>query len=203
MCPSRPTDDSGQLSASVERPARADAARNRARLLDAARAAFSAAEDVDAVSLHGIARAAGVGQGTLYRHFPTREGLLLAVYELDVRRLVDSAPELLAAHPPREALRRWLAELAAYGQVKRSLAEVAQAATGAALADRWRLPVLDAIERLLEAGRASGEIRAGVTASDVLALCAFLWASPPAEDRPSRTERLLGVVLDGLAAANV
>ena len=203
MCPSRPTDNSGQLSVSVERPARADAARNRARLLNAARAAFSAAEDVDAVSLHGIARAAGVGQGTLYRHFPTRADLLLAVYENDVAELVDAAPRLLAEHRPREALRLWMTQLAAYGRVKRGLGQVVEAATGAALSDRWRAPVLDALDRLLAAAQREGELREDVDAADVLRLCAFLWAGRPVPGWPLRAERLIGVVLDGLAVANV
>ncbi len=209
MCPRH--DHSGQLStserpatptaaATPSRPGRADAARNRARLLDAARVAFSAAEDVEAVSLHRIARAAGVGQGTLYRHFPTREDLLLAVYETDVARLVDSAPALLADHPPREALRRWLAELAAYGPVKRGLGQVVEAATGAALSDRWRAPVLDALGLLIGAGQAAGELRADVDAGDVLRMCSFLWSGRPTPDWPLRSEQLLGVLIDGLAS---
>ncbi len=185
--------------ASRVRSPRADAERNRTRLLDAARTAFGAAADADAVSLHGIARAAGVGQGTLYRHFPTRADLLLAVYEADVTGLVQSAPELLAAHPPREALRCWLARLAAYGPVKRGLAQVAQPATGDSLSDRWRAPVLDALGALVTAGQAAGELRDDVDAGDVLRLCSFLWSGRASEEWPLGSERLLDVVLDGLS----
>src|ERR1019366_5873634 len=99
-------------------PRRADAARNRERILDAARTALTAAEDIDAVTMHSVAQEAGVCQGTLYRHFPTREDLVLAVYHTDVERLIAAAAELSAEHPPREAMHRWLAELAAYGRVK-------------------------------------------------------------------------------------
>ena len=185
------------------RAPRADAAENRRRLLDAARDAFGAAGDADAVSLHAIAREAGVGQGTLYRHFPSREDLLLAVYETDVARLVETAPALLAEHPPREALRRWLAQLAAYGPVKRGLGQVVEAATGAALSDRWRAPVLDALGLLIGAGQQAGELRADVDAGDVLRMCSFLWSGRPTPDWPLRSEQLLDVLIDGLAAAHV
>jgi AcrR family transcriptional regulator len=158
------------------RRGRVDAARNRRQILDAAREAFSATGDPETVPLQAIARAAGVGQGTLYRHFATREDLLLAVYENEVADLVASAPALLDAHPPCAALRRWLLQLATYGTVKRSLGCIVQAATSAALSDRWRRPVLDALDLLLAAGQDTGELRSDVDAASVLRLCSFLWA---------------------------
>lgn len=171
---------------------RADARRNRARLLDAARAALAGSGPV---SLHAIARAAGVGQGTLYRHFPSREALLLAVYREDTQDLAEAADELLATHPPVEALARWLQRLADYGRVKHGLAAALEAATRAQVAEEHLGPVTAAITRLLRAGRATGDIRTDVDAETLLLLAGFLWRT----DVPAaRVPRLLGVLLDGL-----
>jgi AcrR family transcriptional regulator len=181
-----------------DRKLRSDAVRTRRRLLDAARAALERADDIDQVTMHGIARAAGVGQGTIYRHFPSREDLLLAVYHVDVERLVATAPALLAAHPPREALRRWVDQLVSYGQVKRGLGQIVQAATSEAVRAQWRPPVLDALSLLVRAGQAAGDIRADVDAEDVWQLLTFLWAPDTDEHWRARTGRRLTVVLDGL-----
>src|ERR1700679_3190110 len=97
---------------------RADAAGNRARIIAAARAAVAGGGEG---RLNAIARQAGVGQGTLYRHFPTREDLLAEVYREDVGELVAAAAPLLAAHEPLTALARWLDRLAGYAQVKRGV----------------------------------------------------------------------------------
>jgi AcrR family transcriptional regulator len=97
---------------------RADAADNRARIIQAAREAIASGGEV---KLNAIARQAGVGQGTLYRHFPTREDLLAEVYQEDVGELVAVAPALLAEHEPISALARWLDRVAAYAQVKRGV----------------------------------------------------------------------------------
>ncbi len=88
---------------------RADFTRNRERILTAARAALAETSDA---SLSAIAKAAGVGFGTLYRHFATREALVLTLYHSEMQRLVDRAPELLQAHEPLDALRLWLQEVA-------------------------------------------------------------------------------------------
>jgi len=177
---------------------RSDSARTRRRLLDAARAALENADDIDQVTMHGIARAAGVGQGTIYRHFPSREDLLLAVYHVDVEQLVATAPALLAAHPPREALRRWVDQLVSYGQVKRGLGQIVQAATSDAIRSQWRPPVLDALSQLVQAGQASGDIRADVDAEDVWQLLTFLWSRDNDRQWRARVKRRLDVVLDGL-----
>ncbi len=147
--------------------------------------------------MHSVAQAAGVGQGTLYRHFPTREELVLAVYRTDVQRLLAAAPALAARHPPREALCRWLDELAAYGRVKRGVSRlVLAAATRDAIAQQWRPLVLDAVQSLLDAGARAGQLRSDLNAEDLWPLLGFLWQEPlPAE----RAERLITVVLDGLA----
>jgi AcrR family transcriptional regulator len=198
MCPELVDHISGQLSGSVQgSPRRADAVRNRDRILDAARTLLTSAEDIDTVTMHAVAKTAGVGQGTLYRHFPTREDLVLAVYYTDVEHLIAAATELAAEHPPREAMRLWLVELAAYGRVKRGVSRVVlAAATRRAVAERWRPLVLNTVQSLLDAGARAGELRGDLDADDVWPLLGFLWHEPLPEER---AERLVAVVLDGLA----
>jgi AcrR family transcriptional regulator len=104
---------------------RADAQRNRDKLLAAATAAF--AETGTDASLEAIAKRAGVGIGTLYRHFPTREALVEAAYRNEVERLCESARELLASHPPDVALAEWMDRFVAYAAAKRGMRSALQA----------------------------------------------------------------------------
>ncbi len=173
---------------------RADAEQNRARILEVARAVLTRSSDA---TLNSIAREAGVGQGTLYRHFPTREALLVAVYRVDLRDLLDSAPALLAGHPPVIALRLWLDRLASYGRIKHGAAQAVRAATRADLSAEYYAETVAVIADLLTAGQASEEIRPDVDAEEVLLLVGFLWRVPN-EDWENRTAHLLNLVLDGL-----
>ncbi|WP_410640790.1 TetR/AcrR family transcriptional regulator [Amycolatopsis sp. lyj-346] len=174
---------------------RADAEQNRERILEVARTALKASS---AASLQSIAKAAGVGQGTLYRHFPSREALLIAVYRHDLDELVDAAPELLREHAPEEALRQWFERLAAYGRIKHGAAQAVEAATRADLSGEYYEPVCAAITLLLDAGKAAGTLREDVDAEDVLLLVGFLWRNDFGAERAARTRHLLSVVLDGL-----
>ena len=176
---------------------RADAEQNRERILEVARTALKASS---AASLQSIAKAAGVGQGTLYRHFPSREALLIAVYRHDLDELVAAAPVLLAEHGPVEALRRWFERLAAYGRIKHGVAQAVEAATRADLSGEYYAPVCAAITLLLDAGKAAGSLRDDVDAEDVLQLVGFLWRDDFGVDREARTRHLLSVVMDGLTA---
>jgi AcrR family transcriptional regulator len=179
------------------RPARrADAELNRSRILDAARA--SLAESGDA-SMQSIAKRAGIGQGTLYRHFPTREALVLEVHRHDVNELVDAAPALLAEHPPREALRLWLDRLARYGQIKRGLAGALHTATHSQLAGEGYGPVINAITVLLDACKETGAVRDDVEAEELLLLVGFLWRIETDSGWAARTARMLDIVMRGLA----
>ena len=173
---------------------RADAEANRGRIVAAAREALAESSDA---SLHAIARRAGVGQGTLYRHFPTREALLLAAYREDIRVVLDLAPELLAGHPPAEALRLWLDRLASYGRIKHGVSQAAEAATRAGLSDEFYGQTTAAITLLLDAGKKAGSIRADVDAQDVLYLAGFLWHIGN-EDWERRSAHLLDLVMDAL-----
>jgi AcrR family transcriptional regulator len=178
-------------------PARADARENRARILGVAAAAL--ARDPD-VSLNAVAKLAAVGPGTLYRHFPTREALVLAVYRAEVHRLAEYAPALLRTEPPLTALRTWFAELARYIRLKRGLGEALTAALHQeATADTYG-PVIDAIRALLAAGVADGSIRAGLDPDDVLLLMGAVWRVPSGEAGREQAERLLDLVVESLRA---
>ena len=173
---------------------RSDAEHNRARILAAARAALGASSDA---TLNSIAKVAGVGQGTMYRHFPNREALLLAVYRDEIDALLDAAPALLAEQPPLTALRTWFDRLAAYGRIKHGLAQAAEAATRADLSHEYYPRVITAITLLLDAGKADGVLRPDVDADEVLLLVGFLWRL----DNPgweARSRHLLDLVMAGL-----
>ena len=174
---------------------RSDAQHNRARILDAAHHALAEAPDA---SLNSIAKAAGVGAGTLYRHFPSREALVLAVYRRDVEQLVNSVPALLAAQPPLEALRRWIERLAAYVQIKHGLGDALDAATQQEIMRDTYEPVTDALARLLHAGENAGEVRPDVNADDVLLLAGSLWRIEPGPEADARASRILDLLIDGL-----
>ncbi len=173
---------------------RADARDNRERILVAAAAALS---ESAGASLTSIARDAGVGIGTLYRHFPTREALILELYNTHLQALVDLAPRLLDEYPPLVALRRWFGEVARYGRLKYGVAEVVHAATNGGLDDPLLEPFLDAIRTLLAAGAGEGVLKDGVDPYDVLLQLSVLWRIPPA-GQEERAARILDLVVDGV-----
>lgn len=176
-------------------PRRADAERNRARLVDVARAALRA----DATTtMQSLARLAGVGQGTIYRHFPTREALLTEVYREDFEGLVASARALAAGPAQERALRSWLDELAAFGYQKHALADVLDAATRQQLHDEQYEEITTAMGALLDAGARAGVLRPDVSPADLLALVAFLWRL--GSSAAGRVPHLLDLVVDGLRA---
>lgn len=178
-----------------DRPLRADAQRNRERLLDAAVRAFS--QDADA-SLDAIARQAGVGSGTLYRHFPTREALIEAAYRHEVARLCDSAPELLRAMPPDLALREWMGRYSTYVAAKRGMAD-ALATVVASGSDPYRQTperLIAAVTTLATAAAAAGAIRDDVPPVDILYGIIGVCRTPPAD--PCQRDRLLDLLMDSL-----
>jgi AcrR family transcriptional regulator len=133
----------------------------------------------------------------MYRHFPNREALLLAVYRQDVRAVIDAAPALLAANPPFDALRLWLDRLASYGRIKHGVAQAVEAATRADLSSEYYDQVVAAITLLLDACKAAGSVRPDVDAEEVLLLVGFLWRI----DNPgweARSHHMLNIVMDGL-----
>jgi AcrR family transcriptional regulator len=175
---------------------RADAQRNRERLLSAAVALFSeAGEDI---SLEAIAKRAGVGIGTLYRHFPTRDALLEAAYRNEVCQLSEAADALLAAHAPDEALALWLDRFVSYASAKRGMGNALRAMVSCSdLFTDARAMNLAAISRLLAAGVEAGTIRADVEAEDVLHAIGAIWALGD-DGWDERARRLLRLLMDGL-----
>lgn len=175
--------------------ARSDAEKNRQQIIAIATKAFAA--DPDA-SLNSIAKAAGIGPGTLYRHFPTRGALIIAVYQSEIQQVFDLAPVLLAKHPPLQALRLWLDRVGYQGRVKFGVADVLDAAmTPEVLAAAYG-PMVKTIDQLLRAAEKDGAIRTGVDAEDFLIFISFLWRIPPGKKGEARARRLLDLVMAGL-----
>jgi len=174
---------------------RADAQRNRERILSVAYAAFAGDP---AVSLNAIAKLAGVGPGTLYRHFPTREDLLLAVYQQEVQSLVEAVHGILDEYPPLEALRVWFLRLADLVRVKHGLGEALQTAAAQDVINETYVPVTGAIGVLLQACEKAGDVWPGVEPADVLLLMGFLWRAGPGEAGDRQARRVLDLAISGL-----
>lgn len=176
-------------------PRRSDALRNRERILSVAYRAFSHDPDV---SLNTIAKLAGVGPGTLYRNFPTREDLILALYQHEVQAVVNSVPRVLAEHEPLEALRVWFLQLAEYVRLKHGLGEALHTAAAQNVINATCAPVTAAIGQLLNAAEQAGRVRPGVDPADVLLLMGFLWRVAPTKSGRRQASRNLDIVINGL-----
>jgi AcrR family transcriptional regulator len=189
----------GMLAADLpaDRPMRADARRNRGRLIAAAREAFTA-HGAEA-PLDDVAKRAGVGPGTLYRHFPTREALLAAVYLDDIEALSVQANRLIESGlPPDEALAAWLLLQLDYVKIKRGLGAAVKAMLGvnAPTMTYCRDVMRGALNRLMEPAKAAGTIRPDVEPADVLRLTHGV--AMACESAPDDGVRLMGYVIDGL-----
>ncbi len=178
-----------------ERPLRADARRNRERVLVAARAAF--AESGYGVPLDVIAARAGVGPGTVYRHFPTKEALFEAVTVARVRDLVALARAGADAPEPGAALDAFLARLADEASAKRDLPDALGGAGEAAVAIA-RTELHEALDALLARARSAGAVRAGIGATELMALLKGLLHAAQESADPDLVAHLLAVVRDGL-----
>ncbi|GAA3290032.1 hypothetical protein GCM10020295_03330 [Streptomyces cinereospinus] len=180
------------------RPIRAHARRNREKLIAAARAAFAAADDT--VPLEGIARDAGVGIGTLYRHFPTREALVEAVYGAELDDIVGSVPALLDQLPPDAALRTWMNRYAAFISAKRGMFDILRAgwASGRIATPTTRARITAAIAAIIGKGADAGSLRADVDPDDVTTMLLGIFLSTTAGNTPEQTGRLLDLVVDAL-----
>jgi AcrR family transcriptional regulator len=181
------------------RPPRADAQRNRERLLAAALKLFTTSNEE--VTLSAVAEAAGLGIGTLYRHFPTRDALIEALYRHEVARLSDAAPKLLEKMAPQAALEEWLQRYAALIAAKRGLSQALKTIfePGSETTAYSRERMAQAITLLVEAAAKSGAIRADADPQDVLlAVAASTWSFAGDRDWKERSARVLRLVLDGL-----
>ncbi|MDM7832549.1 TetR/AcrR family transcriptional regulator [Cellulomonas edaphi] len=180
-------------------PLRADAARNRAKLLAAAIDAFG--QDGADVPLETIAARAGVGVGTLYRHFSNREALVEAAYRQEVAALCDAVPDLLDRHPLAvDALREWSVRFVHYAATKRGMGSALRSAVGADsnLFSQTRERIVGALALLLAAGAADGSTRPDADADDLWIAMGGVWNIPLGEAWEGQVRRLLDLVIDGL-----
>jgi AcrR family transcriptional regulator len=179
-----------------EAPMRADARRSRMKLLEAATAAF--AENGADAPLEDIARRAGVGIGTLYRHFPTRLDLQAAVFRSQVQSVCATADDLIVNATPEQAFAGWVRVMAAYLATKRGLSKALIDALGRdseLISGCWKA-MHDTAERLLTHAQETGVLRRDVTSNDVLRLVHGITMAT--EQSPEDTDRLMALVLDGL-----
>jgi AcrR family transcriptional regulator len=151
-------------------------------------------------SMRAIAQEAGVGIATLYRHFPTREALVDAVYRDQVARLTDGARELLAELPPPAALRRWAELFGEWIATKNGMLDtlLAMIESGEIAHARTQTELFAAIDEILDAGRATGELRADVTAEDIAAGLIGIFTVAHPHEHEARAARLLTILMDGL-----
>ena len=181
-----------------DKPLRKDAARNREKLLAAAVELF--AERGTEGSLEEVAKRAGVGIGTLYRHFPTRDALVEAAYRNEVAQLRAAADELLAELPPDAALEAWMRRFVDYGSAKRGMRDALQSIAGgsATLFADTRGQVTEAVAVLLRAGAEAGTLRGDVEPEDVLRAMGAIWLVAEGDEFADQAMRILQLVLDGL-----
>lgn len=180
------------------RALRADATRNREQLLEVATRVF-ASSDAE-TSMRAIAREAGVGIGTLYRHFPTRESLVEAVYRDQVVRLTNGARQLLADLAPAVAMRRWMDLFGEWIATKNGMLDTLPAVieSGAVGHARTRDELLNAISAILDAGRTAGDLRPDVTAEEIAASLIGIFTVAHQSGHAVTAARLLDILLDGL-----
>lgn len=185
-------------SASRQRKPRADAVRNRERVLEAAKAVFS--EGGAGAGLEAVARRAGVGIGTLYRHFPTREALYEAIYRREVEQLAELAQQLAAELPPLVGLRRWVQALLEFVATKKGMAEaLALAAHKPPELMAYTTGRLnEAIGTLLRPAAESGQVRRDIGPEDLLRTVIGLCYLQDGLGWQAKVMRLLDVFLDGL-----
>lgn len=184
--------------APAQKPLRADAQRNRDRLVEVAAQMF-ASDGVDA-SLEEIAKRAGVGIGTLYRHFPTREHLVEVVYRREVEGLCHAADELAREHPADVALELWMQRFVDYIATKRGLATSLRLllTANSTLFSDTSGRVSGAMRGLVQSAAAAGKIRADIDASDVMHALGGIYSAPNTPDWRERSGRLVKLLMDGL-----
>ena len=185
------------MTESTVKPLRADAQRNRERLLAAAGELFS--EQGTDVSLEAVAARAGVGIGTLYRNFPNRDALVEAAYRTEVAHLCDAARELLADHAADVALEQWMDRFVTYTGAKRGMAGALQSMAGKDdIYSDSKEQIRTAIDTLLCAGVESGTLRADVQPDDVRRAMTAIWNISDGEEFRAQADTLIRIIVDGL-----
>jgi AcrR family transcriptional regulator len=180
-------------------PRRADTRRNHERILAAALESLTTSGEL---SFNAIAKRAEVGIGTVYRHFPTPEALILAVYRREVQHIVDVVPSLLKTNTPEQAFRAWTGHLARYMMTKRGLADALRTVTTSQeeLFAKAYESMVSAVSTLLEANVRAGSVRAGVEPTTVLRALGGLLLLNASEDWQSQTEDLTDLLWNGMCA---
>jgi AcrR family transcriptional regulator len=187
------------MSATTTRKARSDAQANRQKILQAA--TFQFAQDGPDASLNEVARRAGVGVATLYRHFPTRDALVGAVYANELEALGAAADEYLATMTPDDALTAWGSRFLEYATTKRGLGEALKGARERGeieLKVDPRAVLTDSMDKLLAAGQRAGTIKPGHDGEDLLIAVSGMWSLPHDDEFAERAQRLVDLVLAGL-----
>jgi AcrR family transcriptional regulator len=189
--------DDARRKAPKSRPVRADAQRNTDALLEAALAVF-ATSGVDA-PVREIAEKAGVGVGTVYRHFPQRSDLIAAVFRHEIDSCADAAPILAAEHAPGEALARWMQRYADFIATKRGLATALHSGDPAynTLPTYFERRLRPALQTLLDAAARAGEVRSDIAPDELLSAVASLCMSPY-NDRTDYAHRMVALLVNGL-----
>jgi AcrR family transcriptional regulator len=186
-----------------ERPAtygtqRQAAARNRVAIIEAAHELFA---NNPLMPLSEVAKRAGVGAGTLYRHFPSREDLILAAYQHDIERLTIAVDEILARQASaKAAFIEWFETLSAYIRIKHGLGDALHSAAAQdVISDSWT-PATAAVGKLVDACVAEGTIAPGHDPADIILLMSFLWRVPDDDKGVAQGRRLISKVFAGIAS---
>ena len=175
------------------------AARNRVAIIEAAHELFAGDP---LVPLSEVAKRAGVGAGTLYRHFPSREDLILAAYQHDIERLTTTADEVLARHPSaKAAFIEWFEALSAYIRIKHGLGDALHSAAAQDVISASWAPTTAAVAKLVDACVAEGTIAAGHDPADIIMLMSFLWRVADDDGGVAQGRRLIATVFSGLEKA--
>ncbi|MEV7045080.1 TetR/AcrR family transcriptional regulator [Amycolatopsis sp. NPDC051061] len=175
------------------------AARNRVAIIEAAHDLFA---DDPLVPLNDVAKRAGVGAGTLYRHFPTRQDLILATYQHDIERLTTTAEEVLTRHSSaKAAFVEWFETLSAYIRVKHGLGDALHGAAAQDVVSASWAPATAAVAKLVDACVAEGTIAPGHDPADIILLMSFLWRVANDAEGAAQGRRLIAAVFSGLQAA--
>ncbi|MGW4526486.1 TetR/AcrR family transcriptional regulator [Amycolatopsis sp. NPDC004378] len=174
------------------------AARNRGAIIDAAHELFAVNP---LVTLSEVAKHAGVGAGTLYRHFPTREDLILAAYQHDIEQLTTTADDVLARQPSaKAAFIEWFETLSAYIRIKHGLGDALHSDAAQDLISASWAPATAAVAKLVDACVAEGTIAPGHDPADIIMLMSFLWRVPNDDEGAAQGRRLVAAVFSGLQA---
>nr|WP_042188655.1 TetR/AcrR family transcriptional regulator [Kibdelosporangium sp. MJ126-NF4]CEL18376.1 FIG01040142: hypothetical protein [Kibdelosporangium sp. MJ126-NF4]CTQ97859.1 FIG01040142: hypothetical protein [Kibdelosporangium sp. MJ126-NF4] len=185
------------MTAGSVSPRRADTRRNNERIIAAAKQLLTCNEDL---AYNAIAKKAEVGVGTVYRHFPTQDSLVLAVYQSEVQSLVEAAATLLRDNPPDEAFRVWASHLARYMMTKRGLGLALHAAKSSDenMAAKAYESIVAAVATLLDANVAAGTIRDGIDPRTILRATGGLIYLDPRGDWKAETEQLFDLLWNGM-----